>query len=139
MRTWKQAVNLIENIKENKSDFTYKSNLIKKSVIITAIIAMRRLSSSIMDSYIIRYFHPHTQPNSQSYYTGFVKPLVHLPNGLISYTIKNLNLCNIFKHFSLTKGVTHLSSISFFVYFIIPNSLAYQYLNKKMNYKPPFG
>lgn len=84
-----------------------------------------------MDSYIIRYFHPHTQPNSQSYYTGFVKPLVHLPNGLISYTIKNLNLCNIFKHFSLTKGVTHLSSISFFVYFIIPNSLAYQYLNKK--------
>lgn len=92
---------------------------------------MRRLSSSIMDSYIIRYFHPHTQPNSQSYYTGFVKPLVHLPNGLISYTIKNLNLCNIFKHFSLTKGVTHLSSISFFVYFIIPNSLAYQYLNKK--------
>ncbi len=63
-----------------------------KSVITTAITAMKRLKNSIMDSYLFG-FHPHTQPNSQkkssiSHKRTELKPnkqvvklLVHLPNG----------------------------------------------------------
>lgn len=65
-----------------------------KSVITTAITAMKRLKSSIMDSCKIKCFHP--KPNliakkkaqfllkelSQTHYKQVVKLLVHLPNGL---------------------------------------------------------
>lgn len=64
-----------------------------KSVITTAITAMKRLKSSIMDSCKIKCFHP--KPNliakkkaqfllkelSQTHYKQVVKLLVHLPNG----------------------------------------------------------
>ncbi len=63
-----------------------------KSVITTAITAMKKLRSSIMDSYLFGFL-PHTQLNSQKKSPilirrielkpnkQVVKPLIHLPNG----------------------------------------------------------
>ncbi len=63
-----------------------------KSAIITAITAMKKLRSSIMDSYLFGFL-PHTQLNSQKKSPilirrielkpnkQVVKPLIHLPNG----------------------------------------------------------
>lgn len=71
-----------------------------KSVITTAITAMKKLRSSIMDSYMIRYFHPHAQLNNQkksptpknwaytSYHTGFAKPFSPSTKWIKYYNIK---------------------------------------------------